>query len=104
MRLQHGNWLNAPWAVVQAPSDFGLFSDDLIVGNFGSGQLGAFDPITGHFLGMLLNQSGNPVHIDGLWGLTFGNGSLAGVPNILYFAAGINHEADGLFGGLQALP
>jgi uncharacterized protein (TIGR03118 family) len=103
-RLQHGDFLNAPWAVVQAPADFGAFSGDLLVGNFGSGRIDAFDPVTGHFLGSLQDPSGNAVVIPGLWGLTFGNGTIGGVTNSLYFAAGINDEADGLFGSLQSVP
>ncbi len=37
-------------------------------------------------------------NIDGLWGLAFGNGAQAGATNELFFTAGLNDEADGLFG------
>ncbi len=40
--------------------------------------------------------------IDGLWSLILGNGGAGGNPNDVYFSAGINHEADGLFGSLSA--
>jgi uncharacterized protein (TIGR03118 family) len=103
-RLQHGSFLNAPWAVVEAPADFGAFSGDLLVGNFGSGRICAFDPVTGAFLGFLQNPSGSTIVIPGLWGLTFGNGGLGGITNVLYFTAGIDDEAHGLFGSLQSVP
>jgi hypothetical protein len=40
--------------------------------------------------------------IDGLWGISFGNGGLAGPPDVLYFAAGPAGEAHGLFGSIKA--
>ena len=49
MRFQHGPWLNAPWGVALSPADFGKFSNNLLVGNFGSGEIAAFDPATGEF-------------------------------------------------------
>ena len=48
--------------------------------------------------GQLKSETSAPVQIDGLWGLRFGNGGSGGDPNTLFFAAGINDEADGLFG------
>jgi hypothetical protein len=58
----------------------------------------------GKFLGQLrAMHGGKPVKIDGLWGLTFGNGTKAGVPDTLYFSAGPNGESDGLFGSLQPI-
>jgi uncharacterized protein (TIGR03118 family) len=98
MRLEHGNWMNAPWGIALAPSDFGEFSNDLLVGNFGSGQIAAFEPKNGNFKDLLRGDRGKPISIDGLWGLGFGNGANAGPVNTLFFAAGINHESDGLFG------
>jgi uncharacterized protein (TIGR03118 family) len=98
--LQHGDWMNSPWAVVLAPSNFGSLSGKLLVGNFGSGQIAAFDPTTGAFQGMMNGPNGKPITIDGLWGLKFGNGGSAGAANLLYFTAGTNHENDGLFGTL----
>jgi uncharacterized protein (TIGR03118 family) len=101
-RLVLGNHLNAPWGLALAPSDFGPFSDALLVGNFGgNGYIQAFDPTTGRFLGRLEDASGHPIVIDGLWGLAFGNGVSAGDRNALYFAAGPDDETHGLFGSLR---
>jgi len=81
-----------------APSNFGQFSNDLLVGNFGNGRINAFDPNTGASLGQLTKQSGTAIIIDDLWGLAFGNGALAGQKNQLFFTAGIGDEQHGLFG------
>jgi len=103
-RLVTGGELNAPWGLALAPADFGEFSNDLLVGNFGDGKINAFDPLNGKFLGTLSDVKGSPIVIDGLWGLTFGNGGNGGNTDKLYFAAGINDEAHGLFGSLSAVP
>jgi uncharacterized protein (TIGR03118 family) len=96
--------LDSPWAMALAPSDFGAFSNDLLVGNFGSGAIDAFDS-SGDFLGSLKDQDGKPLLIDGLWGLAFGGGGTnGGDPNKLYFTAGPNDESNGLFGSLTAVP
>jgi uncharacterized protein (TIGR03118 family) len=97
--------LNSPWGVALAPSDFGTFSGDLLIGNFGDGKINAFDPNSGAFLGTLTDASGNPIVIDGLWGLLFGNGGNGGPADDLFFTAGIpgpngNVEDHGLFGFL----
>ena len=96
--------LNSPWGLAIAPGDFGLLSNDLLVGDFGDGLIHAFDPNTGAFLGTLDDAQGNPIAIDGLWGLNFGNGFTAGPTNTLFFTAGINDEKDGLFGTLTTVP
>lgn len=100
-----------PWGMAIAPSDFGAFSNALLVGNFnegdpavGHGYVNAFNPTTGAFLGLLQDAGGNPIEIDGLWEIMFGNGGNGGVRNQLYFAAGIQGEQHGLFGSLQAVP
>lgn len=103
-RLISNGVLNAPWGMVVAPSDFGPFSNELLVGNFGDGKINAFDPVSGNFLGSISDTSNNPVIIDGLWGLKFGNGANAGAANQLFFSAGINSEADGLFGRIDVVP
>ena len=100
---QHGQ-LDSPWGLAIAPANFGQFSNDLLVGNFGNGHINAFDLRTLNFRGELRDPQGNPIVIDGLWGLKFGNGAAAGPTNTLFFSAGINDEADGLFGSLQAVP
>jgi uncharacterized protein (TIGR03118 family) len=92
--------LNSPWGMVIAPADFGDFSGDLLVGNFGDGKINAFDPNNGTFLGTVDDASGQPIVIDGLWNLLFGNGTAAGSPNTLFFTAGSDGEQHGLFGSL----
>jgi uncharacterized protein (TIGR03118 family) len=99
-----GGALNAPWGITMAPSNFGTFSNDLLVGNFGNGQINAFDPVTGAFLGTLSSANGSPITDSGLWALKFRPGGPGVNPNALYFTAGINNEADGLFGSIQASP
>src|SRR5262249_27718055 len=54
-----------PWAIVQAPADFGIFSNDLLIGNVEDGRINAFDPGTGRFLGSMLRPDGTPVVIPG---------------------------------------
>jgi uncharacterized protein (TIGR03118 family) len=103
-RLASGGTLNSPWRLVLAPSGFGTFSNDLLVGNFGDGRISAFDPTTGSFLGQLSDSKGSPITIEGLWGLSFGNGSAAGSVQTLFFTAGIQHESHGLFGSLTTAP
>jgi uncharacterized protein (TIGR03118 family) len=95
--------LDRPWGVALAPADFGAFSNDLLVGNFGNGNINAFDPRTGMFIAELTTSSGQAFHEDHLWSLKFGNG-VSAPANTLFFTAGINNEADGLFGSLQAEP
>ncbi len=101
-RLQNGDWFNAPWGIAMAPGEFGEFSHALLVGMFGSGQIAAFNPIDGRFLGLTM-QAGNdsPLKIDGLWALGLGAGNANSGPyNTLFFTAGPNDEHDGLFGTL----
>ena len=94
--------LNSPWGLALAPAHFGKFSNDVLVGNFGDGRINAFDP-SGTFLGQLHQDvNGNPpITINGLWGIAFGNGGLAGATTTLFFASGLNDEADGLFGSIE---
>jgi uncharacterized protein (TIGR03118 family) len=93
--------LNSPWGLTLTPDNFGPFSNDLLVGNFGDGRINIFNPGTGAFLGQLPDQAGDPITINGLWGIAFGNGNLAGETDELFFAAGLNDEANGLFGKIQ---
>lgn len=95
--ISHGR-LDSPWGLALAPADFGLFSNALLVGNFGNGRINVYDLNTGEFLGQLRDQTNTPITIDGLWALGFGNDANAGLHNELFFTAGINGEADGLFG------
>jgi uncharacterized protein (TIGR03118 family) len=123
--LQPGPWLNSPWGAVWAPRDFGKFSNRVLIGNFGSGKIDVFDGFDGRFIGYMEDANSNPIVIDGLWALVFGNSAIgcpsvpptappADVPasgplpkcgssgpyNSLYFTAGPNGEMNGLFGTL----
>jgi uncharacterized protein (TIGR03118 family) len=100
-RLIRRGQLDAPWGLVLAPAGFGRFSGDLLVGNFGDGRINAYDPRTGAFRGRLRHEDGSPIEIEGLWALRFGNG-VTGDPTTLLFTAGIDDEAHGLFGAIQA--
>jgi uncharacterized protein (TIGR03118 family) len=101
-RLVSRGALNSPWGMVQAPAGFGDFAGALLVGNFGDGRINAYDINTGERLGTLTSSPGHPVVIDGLWGLAFGNGVSAGDAKSLYYAAGPDDEAHGLFGKVTA--
>jgi uncharacterized protein (TIGR03118 family) len=107
-RLISNGVLNSPWGLALAPPDFGEFSNALLVGNFGDGKINAFDPNapdpTNALLGTLSDSNGNPIVIDGLWGLIFGNGGNGGDKNLLYFTAGADGETHGLFGSLSPVP
>jgi uncharacterized protein (TIGR03118 family) len=104
MRLKKGRWMDAPWGITLASSNFGKFSNDILVGNFGSGRIAVFDPVMGNFRGLLRDSHGLPVTIDGLWALSFGNGGNGGPLDTLYFTAGLDDESHGLFGSIVALP
>jgi uncharacterized protein (TIGR03118 family) len=103
---QHGE-LNAPWGLAMAPASFGRFKGDLLVGNFGDGQINAYAPGHGHghgswhHAGTLRSTKGHKLVIDGLWALEFGNAGNNGTPDTLYFTAGPNDESNGLFGTIK---
>jgi uncharacterized protein (TIGR03118 family) len=95
--------LNAPWGLAMAPSNFGKFSGNLLVGNFGDGRIHAFkwsaeDGWEAH--GVIKGVDHRPISIDGLWGIGFGNGTGSGPTNSLFFAAGPDDETHGLFGSI----
>ena len=92
--------LDSPWGMTLAPATFGDFAGDLLVGNFGNGKINAFDPNSGVFLGTLSDAAGNPIVIDGLWGLKFGNGAGGGDAGTLFFTAGSGGEQHGLLGSI----
>lgn len=96
-RLVSNGVLNAPWGLAIAPSGFGAFANDLLVGNFGNGKINVFDPSSGAMLGTLTNPKGKTIKIGGLWALDSGPNN-----NQVNFSAGTNAEADGLFGLIQA--
>jgi uncharacterized protein (TIGR03118 family) len=113
LRLQSGSWMNAPWGVTFAPANFftassGSFggigvSNTVLVGQFGSGQIAMFDLKSGGFHGLLLGADSQPLTIEGLWALSFGNGAAAGPTNTLFFTAGIDDEEHGLFGKITPI-
>ena len=96
---------NAPWGLALAPSSFGVFSGDLLIGNFGNGRVSAYQDRGGGkwvFKGQLRHGDQTLVEIDGLWAIAFGNGAAAGPATSLYFAAGPAGETHGLFGSITA--
>jgi uncharacterized protein (TIGR03118 family) len=103
---------NSPWGVALAPAGFGNLGGDLLVGNFGDGHINAFNPNNNfQFVSTLQDGAGNPITIENLWALRFGNGGNAGSPNTLFFTAGLTDApatifgaTDGLLGSLQAVP
>jgi len=113
-RLEHGDWLNAPWGVALAPLDFGRFSHRLLVSNFSAGGttqsagfISAYDLDTGKFEGLLEDEKGNPLSINGIWSISFANSATSSsydpdeAPAAeLYFTAGPNQGTNGLFGYL----
>jgi len=103
--LISGGPLASPWGLALAPSGFGPLSGDLLVGNFSfvDSGINAFDPVTGAFRGSIPIDTG-PARPGGLWDLTFGGGGNAGDPHTLYFAEGINGEANGLFAAVEFVP
>jgi uncharacterized protein (TIGR03118 family) len=101
---QHGQ-LNAPWGLALAPASFGRFGGDLLVGNFGDGEINAYEELPdGRFAhrGELRGADGKSLAIDGLWALEFGNGGAAGPTGTLFFTAGPDEESHGLFGSITA--
>jgi uncharacterized protein (TIGR03118 family) len=100
---QHGQ-LDAPWGLALAPATFGRYAGDLLVGNFGDGQINAYEETASGFehRGTLRTTDGRKLSIDGLWALEFGNSGSNGSPDTLFFTAGPNDENDGLFGTITA--
>ncbi len=103
-RLISGGALNSPWGMAMAPGFFGDYSNTLLVGNFGNGLINAYDITSGQWVGMLTYRDGNPVALEGLWAITFGNGRTGGDANVLYFTAGVSgggaKEDHGVFGSI----
>jgi len=103
-RLESGWWMNAPWGMAMAPGDFGIYSHDLLVGQFGSGNIAVFDPVTGAFKDLLRDANNNPITIGGLWDISFGSGAAAsGSATALYFSAGPDGGTHGLFGDITPI-
>jgi uncharacterized protein (TIGR03118 family) len=98
-----GGQLDQPWGIVVAPASWGAFGNALLVGNFGNGEINAFNPTTGVFLGTVTGSNGQPLVNSGLWALATRTGP-GFDPNAVYFTAGINGEADGLLGSITPTP
>jgi uncharacterized protein (TIGR03118 family) len=108
-RFASRGWLNAPWGVARATQNFGEFSGDILIGNFGNkgnfaGWINAFHGSTNNaFVGALQNAKGTPISIDGLWSIVFGTFRNSDA-DTLYFTAGPNNQTNGLFGKIVARP
>jgi uncharacterized protein (TIGR03118 family) len=98
-----GTQLNAPWGVVLAPASFGSLGNMLLIGNFGDGRINAYDPNSGAFVDTIKDAMGQPITIDGVWGLTFGNNANSQPVSTLFFAAGIAQQAGGLYGRIDPM-
>jgi uncharacterized protein (TIGR03118 family) len=101
-RIATNGPINAPWGLAIAPSGFGQFSGDLLIGNLFDSKINAYNPTTLSLDGSITVNTGftSPV---GLWALDFGNG-VTGNANTLYFTSGVNNQLDGLFGSITAVP
>jgi uncharacterized protein (TIGR03118 family) len=101
---KHGQ-LNSPWGIATAPASFGRFGGDLLVGNFGDGEISAFARHNGSFkfAGQLRMSNNKTLRIDGLWAIQFGKGTTNNGPmDTLFFTAGPDDESHGLFGTITA--
>jgi uncharacterized protein (TIGR03118 family) len=103
-RFSSSSLLDAPWGITLAPSTFGAFGGDILIGNFLNGEINAFDPVTGAYLGTLDGSNGQPIADPGLWALEFRTGGTGDNTNALYFTAGIDDETNGLFGEITLTP
>jgi uncharacterized protein (TIGR03118 family) len=103
-RIAEQGVLDAPWGLALAPASFGRFGGALLVGNFGDGRINAYDPLTGRHLGTLGDSDGQPIILNGLWGIAFGNGLDTQPANALFYTAGPAHESHGAYGVLTAVP
>jgi len=104
-RVASNGPLNSPWGLTIAPSDFGKYAGDLLVGNFGDGTISAFNlQNNDQYMGKLLGIDGKPITIPDLWTLTPGNGGSAGSTGQIYFTSGVQNESAGLFGAIAPVP
>ena len=87
--------LNTPWAIIPATYEAGFPPGFFIVGNQGDGRLNLFD-CNGRYVGPLLNQSGLPLYLQGVWGLAPNYTSFSEI----FFAATVNENIDGLVGSI----
>jgi uncharacterized protein (TIGR03118 family) len=101
-RFESRGRLNSPWGIARASFAFGPFSGKILIGNFGDGRVNVFNN-DGTFVDQLEDVHGRPLVIDGLWTLTLGGGRTSS-PDTLYFSAGPDGEANGLFGTITLAP
>ena len=106
-RAVTGGNLNAPWGIAFAPASFGVFSNDLLVGNFGDGMINVYDPKTFAFQGQLMDSTGKALNYPSLWELLTGGTTVSGTTSVsggdtstVFFTAGLTNEAHGLFAGI----
>jgi uncharacterized protein (TIGR03118 family) len=93
--------LQAAYGVTYAPDNFGGLSNTLLVSNFNSGTVVAFDTDTHTAIDYLRDDAGKTLKVDGIWGMLFGNGASLGDTDSLYYAAGPNNALDGVFGRVR---
>ena len=99
-RAATGGNLNAPWGVAIAPTGFGIYGGDLLIGNFGDGLITAYNPTTYAYQGTVADGTGKPIVYPGLWALVVSTATAA-IPNAVYFTAGLDGETHGLFGAIS---
>jgi uncharacterized protein (TIGR03118 family) len=92
--------LHSPWGIALAPDNFGPMSNAiLITNNTPRGRINAFDPTSGAFLGPLRDAKNQPIEIDDIWAIQFGQGAGSnGATNQLFFTAGPSNYAHRLLG------
>ncbi|MCG5074071.1 TIGR03118 family protein [Paraburkholderia tagetis] len=100
-RFASGGRLNAPWGIAHAPANFGSMSGAILIGNFGDGTINAFNASSGQSMGPLNGANGSPIVEQGVWGIAFGNDLSNQPSSTLFFAAGPNDEADGVYGRID---
>ncbi|MGF6818424.1 uncharacterized protein (TIGR03118 family) [Paraburkholderia atlantica] len=100
-RFATGGPLNAPWGIAQAPASFGAMSGAIIIGNFGDGIINAFNASSGQSMGPISGPNNSPIVEHGVWGIAFGNDLSNQPSSTLFFAAGPNDEADGVYGRID---
>jgi uncharacterized protein (TIGR03118 family) len=106
-RAVTGGNLNSPWGVAIAPANFGIFSSDLLIGNFGDGLINVYDPKTFNYLGQLMDTTGKSLQYASLWELLPGGTAVQGTTAVsggdtstIYFTAGLTGETHGLLGAI----
>lgn len=104
-RFASGEALNAPWGIALAPTGFGSLAGNVLVGNFGDGQINSFAPngtALATSMGPLTVTNGGTLNIPGLWALAFGNGDADKPVTTLYYTAGFANQTNGVFGSILA--